>query len=256
MTTVSPAGSGAVAPRRLHALLVLSLVLTSVGAIFLATPQPASAAAAWTTTDLNLRAGPSTSDQVILVMPAGAAVNIVRNLQNGFYKVTYNGTSGWASAQYLSRSGGGGNDGGGDGGGGGATGNASVAVGALNLRAGPSTGDDVLAVMPFGAAVTLTGETRNGFSALTYNGRSGWAATQFLSGGGGSAPPPSDGGGNSGGGPTGSATVAVGALNLRSSASTNSGVVAVMPGGAGVTLTGNRQNGFVSVTYNGQSCKA
>ncbi len=266
VTTASPpcpaSSTRAVAPRRLHATLILSLVLSLAGSIFVATPRSAEAAAAWTTTSLNLRAGPSTGDGVILVMPPGAAVNIVRNVQNGFYKVNYNGTSGWASAQYLSRSNpgggsappptsGGGNNGGG--GGSGATGNATVAVSALNLRAGPSTGDAVLAVMGFGASVSLTGETRNGFSALTYNGRSGWASSQFLSSGGGSAPPPTSDGGGTTGGPTGSATVATDALNLRSSASTSAGVLAVMPNGAGVTLTGTRQNGFISVTYNGQN---
>ena len=254
VTTASPAGSigSAVAPRRLHATIVLSLVLSLAGSIYVATPRSAEAAAAWTTTALNLRAGPSTGDGVILVMPAGAPVNIVRNVTNGFYKVHYNGTAGWASAQFLARS----NPGGGSappptsGGNNGATGNATVNTNGLNLRSGPGTNNPVILVMPSGASVMLTGETNNGFSALTYNGRSGWAASQYLSGGG-SAPPPTNGGSSPG--PTGSATVNTNGLNLRSQASTSSGVMAVMPNGAGVTLTGQRQNGFVSVTYNGQS---
>ncbi len=197
VTTASPAGSkgSAVAPRRLHATIILSLVLSLAGSIYVATPRSAEAAAAWTTTALNLRAGPSTGDSVILVMPAGAPVNIVRNVTNGFYKVHYNGTAGWASAQFLARS----DPGGGsapppsDGGGNGATGNATVNTNGLNLRTGPGTNNPVILVMPSGASVMLTGETSNGFSALTYNGSSGWAATQYLSNGG-SAPPPSDGG--------------------------------------------------------------
>ncbi len=245
----------AVAPRRLHATIVLSLILSLAGSIYVATPRSAEAAAAWTTTALNLRAGPSTGDAVILVMPAGAPVNIVRNVTNGFYKVHYNGTAGWASAQYLARS----NPGGGSapptsgGNNNGATGNATVNTNGLNLRSGPGTNNSVILVMPYGASVTLTGETSNGFAALTYNGRSGWAASQYLSGGGSSTPPPSGNNGGSTAGPTGSATVNTNGLNLRSQPSTSSGVVAVMPNGAGVTLTGQRQNGFVSVTYNGRS---
>lgn len=258
VTTASPAGStrSAVAPRRLHATIVLSLVLSLAGSIYVATPRSAEAAAAWTTTALNLRTGPSMGDAVILVMPAGAPVNIVRNVTNGYYKVHYNGTAGWAYAAYLTRS----NPGGGSappptsgGGNNGATGNATVNVSGLNLRSGPGTNNPVILVMPYGASVNLTGETSNGFAALTYNGRSGWAASQFLSGGGSSAPPPSGNDGGSTAGPTGSATVNTNGLNLRSGASTSTGVVAVMPYGAGVTLTGQRQNGFVSVTYNGQS---
>jgi uncharacterized protein YraI len=259
VTTASPAGStrSAVAPRRLHATIVLSLVFSLAGSIYVATPRSAEAAAAWTTTALNLRTGPSTGDAVILVMPAGASVNIVRNVTNGFYKVHYNGTAGWASANYLARS----NPGGGSappptsgGSTNGATGNATVNTNGLNLRSGPGTNTSVILVMPYGASVTLTGETSNGFAALTYNGRSGWAASWFLSSGG--SAPPSDGGNDGGGstaGPTGSATVNTNGLNLRSGASTSSGVLAVMPNGAGVTLTGRRQNGFVSVTYDGQS---
>jgi uncharacterized protein YraI len=259
VTTASPAGNtrSAVAPRRLHATIVLSLVLSLAGSIYVATPRSAEAAAAWTTTALNLRTGPSTGDAVILVMPAGAPVNIVRNVTNGFYKVNYNGTAGWAYADFLARS---------DPGGGsappptsgdntnGATGNATVNTNGLNLRTGPGTNNSVILVMPYGAAVTLTGEMSNGFAALSYNGRSGWAASWFLSSGG--AAPPSDGGNDGGGataGPTGSATVNTNGLNLRSGASTSTGVLAVMPNGAGVTLTGQRENGFVSVTYNGQS---
>ncbi|MEZ4507561.1 MAG: SH3 domain-containing protein [Thermomicrobiales bacterium] len=40
-------------------------------------------------------------------------------------------------------------------------------------------------------------------------------------------------------------------LNLRSSASTSAGIVAVMPDGASVTLSGVTSNGFSQVTYNG-----
>jgi uncharacterized protein YraI len=238
---------------RFHPLLIGLLVLATVGADLALTPRTARAAAAWTTTDLNLRGGPSTSDQVLLVMPAGAYVEIVEDLQNNFYRVRYGGTSGWAFADFLSRTSGGGGDGGG-GGGGGATGNATVATNALNLRAGPSTSDAVLAVMPNGAGVILTGDSSNGFVSVTYNGQSGWAYESYLSSGGsGDGGGGTSGGGGGGAGPTGSAAVAVNSLNLRSDASTSSGVLAVMPNGAGVTLTGNRSNGFVSVTYNGMS---
>lgn len=239
---------------RFHPLLVGLLVLATVGADLALSPRTARAAAAWTTTDLNLRSGPSTGNSVILVMPAGSYVEIVENLQNNFYRVRYNGTSGWAYADFLSRTSGGGGDGGGGGGGGGATGNATVATDALNLRAGPSTSDAVLAVMPNGAGVTLTGDRSNGFVSVTYNGMSGWAYESYLSSGGsGDGGGGGNNGGNNGGGPTGSAAVAVNSLNLRSSASTSSSILAVMPNGAGVTLTGNRSNGFVSVTYNGIS---
>lgn len=55
-----------------------------------------------TTTDaLNLRAGPSTSESILEVMPAGAVVGIRGDKQNGFYPVRYGGIDGWAFGDYL-----------------------------------------------------------------------------------------------------------------------------------------------------------
>ena len=231
-------------PRRAVRVPVLAaLILGIAGWLVESAPRVAYAAAAWTTTDLNLREGPGTWYGVILVMPAGAYVEVVEDQQDGFYRVRYDGVSGWAYADYLSR---GGNDGGGAPSG---SGGATVVTDALNLRAGPGTGEAVLAVMPYGSAVTLTGDRANGFVSVVYGGTAGWAYEAYLStgtSGGNPSPAPQPG-------PSGSATVAVGALNLRADASTGSAVLAVMPRGAGVSLTGQRSNGFVSVAYGGAS---
>jgi SH3 domain-containing protein len=50
---------------------------------------------------LRLREGPSTSDGTILVMPNGAYVDVLDDLGNGWYYVSYQGTEGYASAQYV-----------------------------------------------------------------------------------------------------------------------------------------------------------
>ncbi|MBL8956713.1 MAG: SH3 domain-containing protein [Myxococcaceae bacterium] len=68
------------------------------------------------TANLNLRSGPGTSNAVRLVMPAGSTMTVVTaSPSNGFYNVKYNGTTGWASGQYLKID----TSGGGTGGGGG-----------------------------------------------------------------------------------------------------------------------------------------
>ena len=194
---------------------------------------------ATTTTALNLRTGPSTTNAVIAVMPAGSTVTITGNAQNGFYPVTYNGTGGWASTTYLTLGGSGTPPTSGSG--------TATVTSSLNLRSGPSTGDPVIAVMPAGATVTLTGESANGFLGVTYSGRTGWAYAAFLSTSGSTptpTPAPSPG--------TGSATV-TSSLNLRAGPSTSDAVIAVMPAGSTVTLTGNSSNGFLSVTFNGRA---
>ena len=52
-------------------------------------------------TDLNLRAGPGLTSDVVLVMPAGATVELTGARANGFAEVIYDGIAGWAFAAYL-----------------------------------------------------------------------------------------------------------------------------------------------------------
>ena len=61
-----------------------------------------------------------------------------------------------------------------------AEGDAMVNVDALNLRAGPSTNDAVLAVMPNGARVRVKGGSVSGFAPVAYEGQEGWAWAEYL----------------------------------------------------------------------------
>jgi uncharacterized protein YraI len=54
-----------------------------------------------TTAALNLRSQPSLSGQVLKVIPQGAKVQAGSDIQNGYRKVTYGGTTGWASIAFL-----------------------------------------------------------------------------------------------------------------------------------------------------------
>jgi mannosyl-glycoprotein endo-beta-N-acetylglucosaminidase len=54
-----------------------------------------------TTARLNLRAEPSTSAKVLLVMPSGATVTALPAGVSGWRKVSYKGTVGWAATAYL-----------------------------------------------------------------------------------------------------------------------------------------------------------
>ena len=60
-------------------------------------------ASATTTVALNLRAGPGTTHEVVLVMPAGSTVTLTGESTNGFAAVAYQGTYGWAYETYLRR---------------------------------------------------------------------------------------------------------------------------------------------------------
>jgi uncharacterized protein YgiM (DUF1202 family) len=122
-----------------------------------------------TTTDfVNLRSGPSTGHQVLRVVPSGASVQISSTVQGGFRYVIHNGLAGWISDQYLKS---GGSQPGGE---------TFTTTSALNLRAEPSTSAKVLLVMPSGAVVKALSGTASGWRQVSYNGTTGWAATDYL----------------------------------------------------------------------------
>ena len=156
------------------------------------------------TADLNLRAGPSYDDAVLLVIPAGASLIPTGEFAQGFAGVTYDGAYGWVDTSWL----------------GDATapqaqtqetvlaqdaapvdpatastaeappligdlaaapaGEAATVGDVVNLRAGPSYDDTVLRVIPPGGMVTITGATDGGWAPVWYNGTWGYINTEFL----------------------------------------------------------------------------
>src|SRR5699024_9676955 len=127
----------------------------------------------------------------------------------------YNGTAGFAYADYLSTSGGAAapapsapplSDT--------VTGSATVNTDALNIRSGPSTSHDVLGVMQYGASISLTGDSANGFVGMMWNGIQGWTYAAYLSTGS-AAPAPESNSAAVGDSVVGSGYVNTNALNLR-----------------------------------------
>jgi len=250
--------TGAYSRRLLQHAVLLAVALMLVFGGIVSLVEPASAASYRTTAGVNLREGPGTSFSVVRVIPGGSTVEVTGAAQFGFLPVTYSGSSGYASADYLTS--------------GGETTTPSpetgtqngptgtrYADGRLNLRSGPGTSYGVVLVLPDGAAVSLAGETSNGFSKLNSNGRTGWSATQFLSTSGGSSSGGDDDGGSSGNNGsgvavgdtvTGSATTTA-SLNVRSGPATSYAVRLTMPRGARVDVMGGAQSGFLPVRYNG-----
>ncbi len=193
-----------------------------------ADPAVSAAAVATTTASVNFRTGPGLTFGVILVIPNGSTVNTTGAVQNGYTQLTYNGTTGWVASQYVAISGG--------------TTTATVFDGALNLRSGPGLTFPVITVMPDGATVTITGSLQNGYYPVRYGSTNGYAAAAFLRIGTGPSPTPTTPSGQT-------ATVFDGALNLRSGPGLSFPVILVMPGGSSVTITGSLQNGYYPVRY-------
>ncbi|HEV2074051.1 MAG TPA: SH3 domain-containing protein, partial [Thermomicrobiales bacterium] len=137
-------------------------------------PDPVISGEAWTTSAVNLRSGPSTSNQVLRVVPSGANIGVSTTERSGFLYVSYQGQTGWMSTAYIAYRDGGSQPGDDQGG------NYRTTTTALNLRAEPSTSAKILTVMPAGAKVQLLHTGVGSFGNVNYNGMQGWAALEYL----------------------------------------------------------------------------
>ena len=123
---------------------------------------------------ITLRVSDSTNSKEIKQIPLGAAVSFMENAANGFYKVSYNGSTGYALASYLSvdpydhyvAS----------------TKASTVWSGKvvrcneyITLRRTPSTKGEEITKIPLGAIVTVYSGADNGFYYIDYDGFEGYA---------------------------------------------------------------------------------
>jgi uncharacterized protein YraI len=235
------------------------------------------------TADLNLRAGPSYDDAVLLVIPAGAPLAATGEFAEGFAGVAYQGQYGWVDTSWL--------------GSGDAVppeaaflqadapvaapaeplatdqtaligdpaaspaGEAAMASSVVNLRAGPSPADAVLRVIPPGGAVTITGPLDAGWAPVWYNGTWGFVSAEFLSWTGAApvtlaqeaapvtepltaAPDTASGA---------LAATALSDVNLRAGPDTTSSILTTIPAGAALTPLAGPEQGFFQVEYAGQT---
>jgi uncharacterized protein YraI len=183
-----------------------------------------------TTAALNLRAKPNLTAKIILVMPKGAGVEYLGETKNGFRKVAYQGTGGWAHKDYLEITNGGSDD-------------PPVIIGqavtttAVNFRSGPSTGHQVYRVLPKGTVIEYADTERYRFRYVKYNGQGGWIWDDFLAPQGGEGP---------------AVFTTTTAVNLRAKPSLSAKVLMVVAKGQTVLdYDLELANGFRSVDYLG-----
>lgn len=199
---------------------------------------------------ISLRKSPSTSATRLKEIPLGAACSFIEEASNGFYKVIYNGTTGYALAQYLT------------------TDKSAIATSSapstqsensqgtlwvvncdewISLRSSASTSASRLAKIPLGASCEYLGSASNGFYKVRYNGTTGYALSQYLS-------TQSSYSSSSGSASSVAKRWVVNCdewISLRSSASTSASRLAKIPLGASCEYLGSAGNGFSKVRYNG-----
>ncbi len=116
----------------------------------------------------------------------------------------------------------------------------------LNLRDGPGLEYDIIAVLPAGAAVEITGAASDGWYPVVYDDLAGWVSGVYLA---------VDGDGGDGGdedNDTGAGdAVVLDDLNLRLGPGLDEEIITVLPAGVLVEITGAPIEGWYPVSYGG-----
>ena len=197
------------------------------------------------TAGANVRSGPGTNYAVIGSAGAGSTYSI-QGSQDGWYKINYNGQTGYIYGGLMSTSGSApansGNTGGGTSGGtssssGLVTVNDTVTVtgSSVNLRTGAGTNYRVAATVPRGTQLQRTG-TVGGWSRVNYQGQTLYISSSYVSGGGSTSG-------------TGRVTTAA---NVRSGPGTNYSIIGGANAGDTFTVL-DSSNGWNRINYNGQN---
>ena len=128
----------------------------------------------YTTSALNVRSQPSTNSSKLGVLAEGAAIT-VKSSSGGWYAISYNGRTGYVSAQYVTSQ---------------KPSSVTPTVNAnteivyttarLNVRIQPSTTSAKLGVLDRGATVS-THNLSNGWYLISYNGKTGYISSQYTS---------------------------------------------------------------------------
>jgi uncharacterized protein YgiM (DUF1202 family) len=182
------------------------------------------------TTNVNVRAEPSTTARVVGGLYRGQTVTELSRVR-GWSKIKFSRSSAWVASQYLSR---------------GAelpppsrvdAGVVKVTTTALNLRKGPGLTYAVTRVLAEGTRVTTTGKTARGFAEVVYGRYQGWAAIQYLAGSRTGLPAVIG------------TRVATAALDIRTTSGADARTVAEVKKGTRLSVTGATQNGRAQIVY-------
>lgn len=150
--------------RILRALVSAGLVLAMTTGIAFAS----FGAAVVTSGPLRLREEANTSSDVLGLAPTGTEVELLSDLDNGWYKVSYDGKVGFMSADYLEVL---------------TIGSSTVKTGttdcALNVRKGPSISYNRIVCLPEGTSVTILMAT-NGWYKINIGGVTGYVDSSYV----------------------------------------------------------------------------
>ncbi|MFL0505308.1 SH3 domain-containing protein, partial [Ureibacillus sp. 179-F W5.1 NHS] len=213
-----------------------------------------------TTANLNLRSTNSTKGSILLTIPKGKAVNYISK-SGDWYKVTYNGKTGWVSSEYIKVT---------------TTSTGTTAkpttpskpstsvsttkstyttTANLNLRSTNSTKGSILLTIPKGKAINYISKSGDWYK-VTYNGKTGWVSSEYVKVGttntGTSTKPTTPSKPSTSETVTKSTYTTTANLNLRSTNSTKGSILLTIPKGKSVNYI-SKSGSWYKVSYNGKT---
>ena len=152
-------------------VLVLSAAATMLlaGFAMAAEENVAVAVGATTGSSLRLRAEASTSASIVTTLDKGVAVAVLDNTPDGWYKIAFNGSTGFVSADYMIID----------------QDNVFESYGrvnanGVNVRAGANTDSEILASIDTGTVVTVNGFVDGWYDVTCKYGTEGYIRSDFL----------------------------------------------------------------------------
>jgi cell wall-associated NlpC family hydrolase len=111
----------------------------------------------------------------------------------------------------------------------------------VNVRAGAGTATAVIGVLPSGTNVTATGTSTNGWTKVSYNGRTAYVFSTYLKAAGTSVQTPAVT-------TVSFSATTLEAVNARTGPGLTYSVWTILPNGRAITVTGVTQNGYAQLT--------
>ena len=186
-----------------------------------------------TTTALNLRSGPGLTYKVIRVLAEGTRVTTTGKTAKGFAEVVNERYRGWAAIQYLASSG---------------TGRPAVigtrvATADLDIRTTSGSDARTVAEVKKGTRLSVTGATQNGRAQIVYRRAVRWVTAKYLANPRVSQPAPPKL-------PKVTGTrYATTTLDVRSTYANRYTLIAEVPRGTALKITGVVRNGRMQIIY-------
>ncbi|MBF2423415.1 SH3 domain-containing protein [Listeria welshimeri] len=173
---------------------------------------------------ISLRTTADWSSNILINIPEGEKVSIDENslTQDGFYKVTYGGKTGWMKLSYFSKT---------------PVLQTYYSASQVNLRKSASWNSSIVGTIPTNAKVTINTSTKtDNFYKVNYNGMIGWMKLNYFA----TKPTLED-------------VYAKSSINLRSAASWDSAIAYSIKEGDKASLNNTTgKDGFYQVTVNGK----